>query len=285
MSEQQKITIATLFEKVKRGERISMLALYDYPFATLAQQAGVDSIIVGDSMAMVNYGYENTLPADMEMMVRHTHAVKRGAPNLFIIGDMPFMSYQPSIETAIRNAGRFIVEGHADAVKLEGGTLVLDAVHALVKATIPVVGHIGLTPQSAAITGGFKAQGREAEMGIDLVRQAMELEQAGICMLILECISPPVAEAIVRRTSIPVIGIGSGPACHGQVQVLFDLLGLYPGRPAKFVHQFADIKTPVVQAITHYVADLETGKYPAPQHCYAMKPGEEDKFRQLLEKL
>jgi 3-methyl-2-oxobutanoate hydroxymethyltransferase len=268
---------------VHAGKRISVLALYDYPFAALAQQAGIDAIIVGDSAAMVNYGYENPLQADMDMLVRHTQAVKRGGPNLFIIGDMPFMSYQPSIETAIRNAGRFVSEGHADAVKLEGGTTVLDTVRAIVNASIPVVGHVGLTPQSAAITGGFKAQGREAQSAIDIVNQAHQLEDAGICMLVLECVPDIVAEAVTKKISVPVIGIGSGPACHGQVQVLFDILGIYPRFTPKFVHKYAELAPTITDAIKAYVDSIAKGTYPADEHTYHMKPGEAEAFKKMLE--
>jgi len=180
MAEREKTTITTLYEKARGGQRISMLALYDYPFAVLAQEAGVDAIIVGDSVAMNVYGYEDTLQADMDMMIRHTQAVRRGASDVFLIGDMPYMSYQPSVEEAVRNAGRFMAEGRADAVKLEGGWNVLDTTQALVKATIPVVGHVGFTPQSAAMFGRFKVQGRDAESALDLVEQAKALEQAGM---------------------------------------------------------------------------------------------------------
>ena len=283
MDKNEKITLEVIQNKIHAGQRISMLALYDYPFAALAQQAGIDSIIVGDSAAMVNYGYDSTLQADMDMMIRHTQAVKRGAPNVFLIGDMPFMSYQPTIETAIRNAGRFIAEGHADAVKLEGGTTVLDTVHALVKATIPVVGHLGLTPQSAAITGKFKAQGRQAQSAVDLVNQARQLEQAGICMLILECVPNTVSEAIVQKLSIPVISIGSGPACHGQVLVLFDILGIYPRFTPKFVRKYAQLAPTITDAIQAYIRDIAQGTYPAHEHTYAMKPGEEEEIRKMIE--
>jgi 3-methyl-2-oxobutanoate hydroxymethyltransferase len=283
MNKSEKITINTIREKIHAGGRISVLALYDYPFAALAQQAGVDAIIVGDSAAMVNYGYENPLQADMDMLVRHTQAVKRGGPNLFIIGDMPFMSYQPSIETAIRNAGRFVSEGHADAVKLEGGTAILDTVRAIVNASIPVVGHIGLTPQSAAITGGFKAQGREAQSAIDIVNQARQLEDAGICMLVLECVPDIVAEAVTKKISVPIIGIGSGPSCHGQVQVLFDILGIYPRFTPKFVHKYAELAPTIIDAMKAYIDSIAKGTYPADEHTYHMKAGEAEAFKKMLE--
>lgn len=282
MADKGKTTIGILRDKIRKGERISMLALYDHPFAVLAQAAGVDSIIVGDSAAMNVYGDADTLRADMPMMLRHTAAVRRGAPDVFLIADMPYMSYQPSRETAIRNAGRFMADAHADAVKLEGGRNVLDTVAALVKAAIPVVGHLGLTPQSAAALGGFKAQGREAQSAMSIVEQSKELEQAGACMLIIECVPPKVAEAIVRRVDIPVVGIGSGPACHGQVLVIHDILGLYPRPAPKFVRKFADLKTPVMDAFKAYIREIQAGQYPAPEHCYQMKAGEEEAFLDML---
>jgi len=215
-------------------------------------------------------------------MIRLTQAVRRGAPNVFLIGDMPYMSYQPSQEQAIRNAGRFLAEGRVDAVKLEGGRNVLETVRALVKSSIPVISHLGLTPQSAAVMGGFKAQGRGARSAMDIVEQAKELQDAGICMLILECVPPAVSEAVVRRSTVPVIGIGGGPACHGQVLVAHDVLGLYPRPAAKFVKKYAELKSPVTEAIRGYIQEVERGTYPAPEHCYRMKEGEEAEFLRML---
>lgn len=282
MSNKEKITINELHRKIHNSERISMLALYDYPFAVLAQQAGVDSLLVGDSVAMAVYGLEDTLQAAMDMMIAHTRAVRRGAPNVYLIGDMPYMSYQPSIEEAIKNAGRFLAEGKADAVKLEGGENVLDTVKALVKATIPVVGHLGLLPQSAAAQGGFKVQAREAHSAMDIINQAIALQNAGICMLILECVPPLVAAEIVKRMNVPVIGIGSGPACHGQVQLLHDILGLFPRFKPKFVKRFAELEKPIVEAIKNYADEVLSGKYPDADHSYPMKPAEQEELIRLL---
>jgi 3-methyl-2-oxobutanoate hydroxymethyltransferase len=282
MANQEKITIRTICERVSSGGRVSMLALYDYPFAVLAQAAGVDSIIVGDSVAMNVYGREDTLSADMEMMIRHTEAVRRGAPNVFLIGDMPYMSYQPSVELAVRNAGRFMAEGRVDAVKLEGGRNVLETVRALVKSSVPVISHLGLQPQSAAAMGGFRAQGREAQSALDIVEQARDLEEAGICMLLLECVPPTVSEAIVKRVHVPVIGIGSGPACHGQVLIAYDILGLYPRQTAKFVKKYAELKSPVTEAFLCYTQDVKAGTYPGTEHCYRMKDGEEEELLRML---
>ncbi len=282
MATKDKITITRLLRKIHNSERISMLALYDYPSAVFAQQAGVDSILVGDSVAMAIYGFEDTLQATMDMMIAHTRAVRRGAADVYLIGDMPYMSYQPSTEEAIKNAGRFLAEGKADAVKLEGGENVLDTVKALTKASIPVVGHLGLLPQSAAAQGGFRVQAREAHSAMDIINQAVALQNAGISMLILECVPPLVAEEIVKRMKVPVIGIGSGPACHGQVQLLHDILGLYPRFKPKFVKRFAELENPIVEAIKAYADEISSGKYPDIEHSYPMKQEEKDELLRLL---
>jgi len=283
MAEREKKTLRAIQEKASRGEKLSMLALYDYPLALLAEESGVDLLLVGDSVAMNVYGGDDTLGADMEMLIRHTQAVRRGAPGTYLIGDMPYMSYQPSIETAIRNAGRFLAEGRADAIKIEGGRNVLDIIEALVKAGVPVMSHLGYLPQSTPKIGRGIVQGREAQTACELVEEAKQLERAGIAMLVLECVPPPVSEAIVARVGIPVIGIGSGPACHGQVLVVHDILGLYPRMTPKFVRKFADLKDPITRAIGDYVQAVGAGTYPAPEQCYGMKPGESEAFHRLLE--
>ncbi len=282
-SKREKVTIQKIVQKIEDGKKISMLALYDYPFAVIAERAGVDSIIVGDSVSMVLYGDENTLRADMDMMIRHTRAVRKGAPSVFLIGDMPFMSYQPSVELAIKNGGRFLAEGGADAVKLEGGRDVVEVVRALVKSSIPVVGHLGLLPQSIVAMGGFKVQGREARSAYDIVLQARELEDAGICMLILECVPAELAEEIVKRVSVPVIGIGSGPACQGQVQILYDILGLYPRFKPKFVKLYANLADKVEEAVRRYVEEVNEGIYPVkPDNVYSMRSEEYDRLLDML---
>ncbi len=282
MPNEKKITIREIYDKVAKGERITMLALYDYPFAYIAQQAGIDSIIVGDSVAMTIYGQPDTLEATMDMMVAHTQAVRRGAPNVYLIADMPYMSYQPSISQAILNAARFIAQAKADAVKLEGGENVIEQVKALIRASIPVVGHLGLLPQSAALQGGFKVQARESDSAKKLLDEALKLADAGIAMLILECVPPIVAEQIVKRINVPVVGIGSGPACHGQVQLLHDIIGLYPRFKPKFVKRYAELSEPISQAIKNYIDDVQSGKYPSQEHCYPMKAGQQEEFLRKL---
>ena len=282
MSTSERVTLRALREKAQAGEKISVLSLYDVVSAGLAEQAGIDAIIVGDSVAQQIYGYPNTLQADMDMMVRHTQAVRRGAPNVFLIADMPYMSYQPSVELAVRNAGRFMAEGGADAVKFEGGKAISDKLEAVLSAGIPVAGHLGFLPQSAAMSGGITVQTRDAELAARLVDEAMLLDEMGVCLLILEALPAVVGEAVVKRVGVPVIGIGSGPACHGQVLLANDILGLSPDTPPRFVQQFADLSPAVIQAFKAYCDQIRAGEFPAGKHCYNMSPQQREKFLQLL---
>lgn len=280
----EKITIQKLAEKVREGKKISMLAVYDYPSAVLAQEAGIDSIIVGDSVSMVLYGDENTLKADMDMMIRHTRAVRKGAPNVYLIGDMPYMSYQPSIELAIKNAGRFIAEG-ADAVKLEGGSEIINTIKALIKSSIPVVGHIGLLPQSIAKIGGFKVQGRAANDAYKILKDAIELQEAGISMLILEGIPSQLTNEITKRLKIPVIGIGAGPHCHGQVLVLHDILGIHQSQRPKFVKQYANLADIIKNSIRKYIEEVDKSLYPDDTRTYSMPEEEYKEFIKMINEL
>jgi len=279
----RKVTIHDLKQKASAGEKICMLTAYDYPTAMLLQRAGVDAVLVGDSAAMVVHGMDSTLNIGMELMLAHIAAVRRGAPNLYLIGDMPYMSYQPSIERAVENAGRFMQAG-ADAVKLEGGRNVIDTTRSLVNATIPVVGHIGLTPQSAAQLGGMKVQARQAAQAIELLRDAMLLQEAGICMLIVECVPPAVTAEITRRATVPVIGIGSGPHCHGSVLVLHDVLGLFERGKPRFVKQYTNLAEQIESAVKRYAEDVRKGAYPAAEHGYSMPEDQLRQFLQLLDK-
>lgn len=276
-----KVTIRDLRQKATSGEKFSVLALYDFVFAGLAEQAGVEGIIVGDSVVSQIYGQENTLLGDMDMMVRHTGAVRRGAPNVFLIADMPYMSYQPSVELAVRNAGRFMAEAGADAVKFEGGSVIMDKLEAVMKAGIPVVGHLGYTPQSTAMGGGVKVP-RDAQIARRLVEEAVMLDQAGVFVLLLEAVPAIVAKEIVKRVNAPVIGIGSGPACDGQVVLTYELLGLFPGPSPRFVEKFAHLEPVVVEAFTKYKDQIHSGEYPAKKHCYNMKPEQQEAFLKLL---
>jgi 3-methyl-2-oxobutanoate hydroxymethyltransferase len=272
----KKVTTLTLRQKKERGEPISMLTAYDYPTALAIDQAGVDAILVGDSLAMVVLGYENTLPVTMEEMLHHSRAVARGAKSALLIGDMPFMSYQVSVEEATRNAGRFLQQGGMDAVKLEGGRERADAVRSITSAGIPVMGHIGLTPQSINQLGGFRAQGKTAIAARRLVEDALVLEEAGCFSLVLESVPARLAELITKKISIPTIGIGAGVGCDGQVLVTHDLLGLFDRFTPKFVKKYADFHGEMQRAFTDYIEDVETRRFPAQEHTVEMDDKEWD---------
>jgi 3-methyl-2-oxobutanoate hydroxymethyltransferase len=280
--ERIKVTVTALYEKMAKKQKITMLTCYDFPTAILEERAGIDIILVGDSMGMTVLGYESTLPVTMDPMILHARAVRKGAPNPFLIGDMPYMSYQVSIPEAIRNAGRFMAEAGCDAVKLEGGRTVVDIVAALTRATVPVMGHIGLTPQSMSQLGGFKAQGRDAVTAKKLIDDAKALEGAGAFSILLEAIPPEVSAVITERSSIPIISIGSGPACHGQLLIVHDMLGFFDLFTPKFVKKYADVNGVILQAFKEYVKDVEEGAFPQSEHCYAMRKGEADKLKALL---
>lgn len=269
-----KVTITTLREKVARGEKITMITGYDYPLALAEEKAGIDIILVGDSLGMTVLGYDSTLPVKMDTMIDHAQAVRRAAPTAYVIGDMPYLSYQVSIEQAIANAGRFMKEAGCDAVKLEGGRNVIDVVAALTKATIPVMGHIGLTPQSIAMLGGFKSQGRSLAAAEALIADAKALEEAGAVALLLEAMPPEVGRIITQRANIPVISIGAGPYCHGQCLIVHDMLGFFEAFTPKFAKKYADLNGIIHNALSQYVADVQSGAFPAPEHCYKMQPGE-----------
>jgi 3-methyl-2-oxobutanoate hydroxymethyltransferase len=269
-----KLPLPELAEFKARGEKIAMITAYDAPSGRIADDAGVDLILVGDSAAMVVLGYDSTVPASMDEMAMLTRAVTRGARRPLVIADMPFGSFQISDETALENAIRFVKEAGADGVKLEGAGPSLSRVRALVGAGIPVMGHIGLTPQSATMLGGFKAQGRSAEKAKQLLAEARELEAAGCFSLVLEAVPAPVAKRITETLSIPTIGIGAGADCDGQVLVWHDLLGLYAGRAPRFVKQYANLAPEITEALGRFVADVRNGAFPEEQHTYAM-PEEE----------
>jgi 3-methyl-2-oxobutanoate hydroxymethyltransferase len=272
----KKVTTLTLRQKKERGEPISMLTAYDYPTALAMDQAGVDAILVGDSLAMVVLGYENTLPVTMDEMLHHSRAVARGAKSALLIGDMPFMSYQVSVEEATRNAGRFLQQGGMDAVKLEGGRDRADAVRSITSAGIPVMGHIGLTPQSINQLGGFRAQGKTALAARRLVEDALILEEAGCFSLVLESVPARLAELISKKIAIPTIGIGAGVGCDGQVLVTHDILGLFDRFTPKFVKKYADFHREMQRAFTDYIEDVETRRFPASEHTVEMDDKEWD---------
>ncbi len=260
---------------------ITMLTAYDYPTALAMDKAGIDCILVGDSLGMVVLGYENTLPVTMEEMLHHARAVSRGAKNALLVGDMPFMSYQVSTEDAVRNAGRFLQQGGMDAVKLEGGRERADAVRAIVGTGIPVMGHLGLTPQSVHQLGGFRAQGKTASAAKRLLEDAKILEDAGAFSLVLESVPARLAETISKQISIPTIGIGAGTGCDGQVLVTHDLLGLFDRFTPKFVKQYANFHEEMNKAFTEYIEDVETKRFPAVEHTVEMTDDEWNEFQRL----
>lgn len=277
-SQRKKVTTLTFRQKKERSEPITMLTAYDYPTAMAIDRAGIDSILVGDSLAMVVLGYENTLPVTMEEMLHHARAVARGAKSALLIGDMPFMSYQVSVEEAVRNAGRFLQQGGMDAVKLEGGRERADAVRAIVGAGIPVMGHLGLTPQSVHQLGGFRAQGKNASAAKRLLEDAQILEDAGAFSLVLESVPARLGEYISKKISIPTIGIGAGLGCDGQVLVTHDLLGLFDRFTPKFVKKYANLHDAMNKAFTEYIDDVETKRFPAPEHTVEMTDDEWNEF-------
>lgn len=274
----KKITIADLQEKKDTGKKITMMTAYDCPTASLVDQAGIDTILVGDSLGMVVLGYESTVPVTMEEMLHHCKAVSRGTKRSFVIGDMPFMSYQVSIEKAVENAGRFIKEAGCESVKLEGGTEVSHLVKAIFDAGIPVCAHIGLTPQTATKLSGFRVQGKDAEGARELVRSAKDLEEAGAFMIVMECIPDLVAARITKELNIATIGIGAGKECDGQVLVYHDLVGLFERFTPKFVKQYINLAPKIREALIQYREEVEKGDFPGPEHLFAMKAEEAEKI-------
>jgi 3-methyl-2-oxobutanoate hydroxymethyltransferase len=266
----------------KGVRKIVMLAAYDFTSARLAEAAGVDVILVGDSLAMVVLGHDDTLSVTMEEMLHHVRAVARGAGTALVVADMPFMSYQASVETAVANAGRFLKEGRAGAVKVEGGRAIVPQVRAMVAAGIPVLGHVGLTPQHVAALGGFKVQSKTAEAAAELVADAIALAEAGCFAVVLECIPAPVAAAVTRTVPIPTIGIGAGPDCDGQVLVFHDVLGLYDRMRPRFVKQFAALGKQAVTALTGYAEAVRNSDFPGAEHSFSMASEAQTAFEALL---
>ena len=266
--ERKKITPVDIQAMKAAGKKITMLTAYDYPTALLEDRAGIDIILVGDSVAMTVLGYENTLPVTMDEMIHHTKAVTRGAKYAHVVGDMPFMSYNTSERDAILNAGRFMKEGSADSVKLEGGASVKDIVRAIVKAGIPVMGHLGLTPQTISMLGGFKVQGKDAKAAQKIIDDALMLEDAGAFSVILEAIPAPIAKRITERLTVPTIGIGAGVHCDGQVLVVHDMLGLFDRFTPKFAKKYINLTELILKAFESYREDVSRGEFPTDQHSF-----------------
>ncbi len=265
-----KNTILTFKNAKQERRKLAMLTAYDYSTAKLMDEAGINGILVGDSLGMVVLGHKDTLQVTMEDMIHHTRAVSRGVKNALVVSDMPFMSYQTSVYDAVNNAGRLVKEGHTSAVKLEGGSSVCPQVRAIVDAGIPVMAHIGLTPQAKNALGGFKVQGNDPENARKLVESAKELEEAGAFAVVLECIPSKLAEVISQSISIPTIGIGAGNNCDGQVLVYQDMLGMFPDFTPRFVKCFLDIGAQMNAAFLKYKAEVEKGEFPAPEHSFSM---------------
>lgn len=279
----RKITTLTLRSKKQRGEVITMLTAYDYPTALAVDSAMIDSILVGDSLGMVVLGYANTLPVTMDDMIHHCQAVARGAQYALLIGDMPFMSYQISAQEAVYNAGRFLQESGMDAVKLEGGRERLEAIQTIISAGIPVMGHLGLTPQSVHQLGGFRPQGRDTDTARRLLEDALLLQEAGCFSLVLEFVPARLAALISQRLDIPTIGIGAGAGCDGQVLVSHDLLGLFDRFIPKFVKKYADLRSEMIRAFSEYKADVEERAFPAEEHIVEIPDDEWHTFLDEIE--
>ena len=278
----KKVTVLDVRQAKDEGRKLTMLTAYDYPFGQLVDLAGIDMVLVGDSLGMVVLGLDGTVEVTMEDMIHHIKAAKRGIKNAMIVGDMPFMSYNTSIREAIHNAGRLMKEGGCDVVKLEGGVDFAETIEAIVKAGIPVQGHIGLTPQTASALGGFKTQGRDAESARRLIEDAKALEAAGCFSLVLEAVPAPVAKILAQSIRIPVIGIGAGVDVDGQVLVTHDLLGLFDKFVPKFVKQYTQIRTVILEALETYRDEVKEGVFPGPEHSFAIS---EEALAQLKKSL
>ncbi len=283
MTERKKVTLPMLFKKVANGEPITWLTCYDYPTAYLQEQAGIDMILVGDSLGMTILGYESTLPVTMDDMIRHSQAVRRGAPNVFVIGDMPYMSYQPSVETAIRNAGRFMAEASCDAIKLEGGAEMADRIRGIVNAGIPAIGHLGLTPQSVSALGGFRVQGKGALQAKKILDAAKSLEHAGAFMILLEMVPERLCKLITERAEDCIImSLGSGPHAHGQLLIFHDMFGLYPRFKPRMAKVFGNAGEVILNGVKGYVQEVSDKTFPQEENWFGM-PDEE--YEELLEML
>ncbi|MCR5515043.1 MAG: 3-methyl-2-oxobutanoate hydroxymethyltransferase [Lachnospira sp.] len=265
-----KRTVTSLAKAKQEGRKISMLTCYDYTTACLMEKAGIDCILIGDSLGMTILGYKDTLSVTMEDMIHHTRAVSRGLENTFLIADMPFLSYQTSIYDAVYNAGRLVKEGHAQAVKLEGGAKVCEQIEAITKADIPVCAHIGLTPQSINSFGGFKVQGKNLNQAKQLIEDALAVEKAGAFMVVLECVPAKLASIVSKKLHIPTIGIGAGAGCDGQVLVYQDMLNMFDGLKPKFVKHFANIGEEMKDAFAKYDEEVKAGVYPSEEHTFAI---------------
>ncbi|MCC6957102.1 MAG: 3-methyl-2-oxobutanoate hydroxymethyltransferase [Anaerolineales bacterium] len=285
MNERKKVTLPYLFKKVQNGEPITWLTCYDYPTAYFQDRAGLDMILVGDSLGMTMLGYDSTLPVTMDDMIRHCQAVRRGAPNVHLVGDMPYMSYQPSVETAIRNAGRFMAEAGCDSIKLEGGVEMADRIAGIVKAGIPAIGHLGLTPQSVSALGGFKVQGKGALQAKKIIDSAKALEEAGAFAILLEMVPDRVCKIITERSENCIImSLGSGPDAHGQLLIYHDCFGLYPKFKPRMAKVFGEAGKVIQEGLIEYVKEVSEKTFPQPENWFGMTDEEYNALDELLEK-
>lgn len=282
--DRKKISINDLYQKKAAGEKVSWLTCYDFPTAQFQEAAGIEMILVGDSMGMCVYGYQSTVPVTMDQCIAHSEAVRRGAPTAFVIGDMPFMSYQQSDEVAVDNAGRFLKEANVDAIKLEGGVRTVSRIRAIVDAGIVVCGHIGLTPQSSGQLGGHKAQGRNAESAEILIEDALAVQAAGAQLLLLEAVPPELSSFITQKLSIPVYGIGAGLETDGQLLIISDLVGQFQAFTPKFVKKYCDVAQVYIDAVSAYIKDVKAKAFPTDEHCYHIIKGEEENVAAVLKK-
>jgi 3-methyl-2-oxobutanoate hydroxymethyltransferase len=278
------VTLARLAEKKALGEPIVMITAYDYPSAQVAEAAGVDLVLVGDTGAQVELGYPSTVPVTLDEMLVLASAVRRGLTTPLLIGDLPFGSYEVSNETAIESAQRYVKEAGCDVVKLERGGSSAERARAIIEAGIPVMGHVGLTPQTATALGGYRSQGRTAERALQVTKEALALQEAGCFAIVFEAVPAALTDAVMPYIEIPVIGIGAGPATDGQVMVLHDLLGIYQGRVARFVKRYANVYDEMVKGVSAFADDVRKRRYPEEEHCYTMAPDEEARLREVLER-
>jgi 3-methyl-2-oxobutanoate hydroxymethyltransferase len=276
------VTLSTLGEKKALGEKIVMVTAYDYPSAQVAEEAGVDVVLVGDSGAMTVLGYPSTVPVSVDEMLMLAGAARRGLTTPLLVGDLPFGSYEVSNEQAVATAQRFVKEAGCDAVKLERGGVCAERAKAIVDAGIPVMGHVGLTPQTAVALGGYRSQGRTAERALEVANDALALEEAGCFAIVFEAVPSALTEAIVPRLEVPVIGIGAGPATDGQVLVFHDLLGIYDGHAARFVKRYGNVRQAMIDGMGAFADDVRERRYPEPEHGYTMAPDEAERLRGLL---
>jgi 3-methyl-2-oxobutanoate hydroxymethyltransferase len=279
----KKITLPYLFKKVTDGEPITWLTCYDFPTAYLQEQSGIEMILVGDSLGMTMLGYDTTLPVTMDDMVRHTQAVRRGAPTAFLVGDMPYMTYQPSIETAIRNAGRFMAECGCDAIKLEGGASMADRIRGIVDAGIPAIGHLGLTPQSVSALGGYRVQGKSAALAKKIIEDAKTLEKAGAFAILLEMVPDRVCKLITERSENCIImSLGSGPDAHGQLLIYHDMFGLYPKFKPRMAKVYGNAGEVILNGLKSYHDEVINNKFPASENWFGMQDDEFDELKKML---